>query len=1204
MSSASEITSNQEESHSSPSKTSANMPPDPPPENLATFKNDTTHPSPTNAHQPSQIPSISTTLSSIPSVSHQPPPPRINKNDALNYLDQVKTQFHDRPEVYNKFLEIMKDFKAHTIDTNTVVERVSSLFEGHSSLIEGFNAFLPQESRIKMNRTVPSPGFASPSNILPGISTSGMVRPPVLTPSTSMDYQTPQLPHTGYHAGYYPHHATTRPQSQQIPSTSGPSSTYYPSQRPPTIPQQRPNLWPSDSTQPPHYHSQSSTQPSMSTPNIPSHVHPEGSTQGRKPSMGMIQAVSYLRKIQERFFKQPEIYQAFVDILRSYQKEQRPIREVYHQVSTLFAGHQDLLDEFAQFIPDSQTTRGPAIGSQPFPKPSYESMPMHQPVSKRGRGASTMKRTVSPPLGMEYQKKRSRFEPLVGGRPMGELEFFERVKRFFNHNEQIYGEFLKCLNWYTQDIIKKSELVNLVHSFIGRNEELFNWFKVFIGYHPSDSTLHPRDRKDDIITDSYLLDLSSCKRIVSYRFLPRNYQQPACSGRAELCNEVLNDSMISCPSFTSEDSTFVSSKKNMYEEALFRCEDERYELDRLIDGTQSTLMSLEHIWKKLSSMNTKDVESYTLTDTLGGTSEIIHKAIIGKIYGAKADEVMDALKRTPYIALPIVMKRLRQKDEEWRIAQREWNKIWRDIHYKNYYKALDNQSVNFKSTDKKVLSIKSLVNEIQTIYHEQYRDTTSKAPLHLLPSSQGLSLLEKMAPAPPVAYISSNMIGNTHAQYHMEFKFNDKGVFVDLLKLLLCYIIKTNAFNSPERKSLWKFVMNFIPDFFSMKASLDDHESSNKNVSSTSDQNGTWTIADEYMCEKLAGESSTGTCAFDVVLKPCSEVKRSEFANFNNHYNIIYGNDSIYTLFRLVQIAYHRLEQMKILSISCQDNNPLHLHKKNYVATFLDIQKKHMSGSSICSDYYTVLLEMILALADGTLEQSIFEEKIRLMFGAYSYLMFTFDRVLLSLLKTIVTILSDTMCEHIIALYDSYKRPGKGNIFSEYAYKVAASSLVTSSEHSDTQDGNIDDLDQGMLFRVDSQKETHEDIWWLKFRYIPQPINTTGSESSWSSYIENYMDLNYNPDILKRKPRLLLFRNLKKTNQNRHKNMMIQFNLECKINVKTFKMYFVDHTEDFLFNYSKPNVNDMMVDGQPGVIERPNNFGKWLEKKLSSIEAK
>lgn len=35
----------------------------------------------------------------------------LNVTDALSYLDAVKIQFQDRPDVYNQFLDIMKDFK-------------------------------------------------------------------------------------------------------------------------------------------------------------------------------------------------------------------------------------------------------------------------------------------------------------------------------------------------------------------------------------------------------------------------------------------------------------------------------------------------------------------------------------------------------------------------------------------------------------------------------------------------------------------------------------------------------------------------------------------------------------------------------------------------------------------------------------------------------------------------------------------------------------------------------------------------------------------------------------------------------------------------------------------------------------------------------------------------------------------------------------
>ena len=37
---------------------------------------------------------------------------QLNVRDAMRYLDQVKLQFDQQPDVYNQFLDIMKEFKA------------------------------------------------------------------------------------------------------------------------------------------------------------------------------------------------------------------------------------------------------------------------------------------------------------------------------------------------------------------------------------------------------------------------------------------------------------------------------------------------------------------------------------------------------------------------------------------------------------------------------------------------------------------------------------------------------------------------------------------------------------------------------------------------------------------------------------------------------------------------------------------------------------------------------------------------------------------------------------------------------------------------------------------------------------------------------------------------------------------------------------
>ena len=69
---------------------------------------------------------------------------------------QVKMEFSDKPHIYNEFLEIMKNFKAQSINTPGVIARVKQLFRGYNKLILGFNTFLPEgevrQSLVPSNR--------------------------------------------------------------------------------------------------------------------------------------------------------------------------------------------------------------------------------------------------------------------------------------------------------------------------------------------------------------------------------------------------------------------------------------------------------------------------------------------------------------------------------------------------------------------------------------------------------------------------------------------------------------------------------------------------------------------------------------------------------------------------------------------------------------------------------------------------------------------------------------------------------------------------------------------------------------------------------------------------------------------------------------------------------------------------------------------
>jgi paired amphipathic helix protein Sin3a len=60
------------------------------------------------------------------------------------------------------------------------------------------------------------------------------------------------------------------------------------------------------------------------------------------------------------------------------------------------------------------------------------------------------------------------------------------------------------------------------------------------------------------------------------------YPIPTASQRSELGAQVLNDHWVSVTS-GSEDYSFKHMRRNQYEESLFRCEDDRYNLCSFFD---------------------------------------------------------------------------------------------------------------------------------------------------------------------------------------------------------------------------------------------------------------------------------------------------------------------------------------------------------------------------------------------------------------------------------------------------------------------------------------------------------------------------------------------------------------------------------------------------------------------------------------------
>jgi len=75
---------------------------------------------------------------------------RPNINDAQSYLAQVKFNFANQPQVYNGFMDVMKEFKLEKIGPSEVIARVLYLFKDCPELILGLNKFLPAGYKIEI----------------------------------------------------------------------------------------------------------------------------------------------------------------------------------------------------------------------------------------------------------------------------------------------------------------------------------------------------------------------------------------------------------------------------------------------------------------------------------------------------------------------------------------------------------------------------------------------------------------------------------------------------------------------------------------------------------------------------------------------------------------------------------------------------------------------------------------------------------------------------------------------------------------------------------------------------------------------------------------------------------------------------------------------------------------------------------------------
>jgi paired amphipathic helix protein Sin3a len=266
----------------------------------------------------------------------------------------------------------------------------------------------------------------------------------------------------------------------------------------------------------------------------------------------------------------------------------------------------------------------------------------------------------------------------------------------------------------------------------------------------------------------------------------------ATSGRDQLARSVLNDEWVSHPTWASEEAGFVAHKKNSFEEVIHRCEDERHEYQIQLEGLARTIAILEPLATRLYEMPPEERSALRLRPELGGQSRWIYVRTLKKVYGKDAGtEIYQALQDAPAVTVPVVLARLKQKNEEWRRAQREWSHTWRQVDARNFYKSLDHTGINFKQNDKKTITTRAFVTEIEGVRteQEQQQQTREEGRTRTRPACTRGSL-----------------------GFQLTYSFADSGVLYDALKLVYSYLDHNQAtYSPPERRSVERFLRAFMP---------------------------------------------------------------------------------------------------------------------------------------------------------------------------------------------------------------------------------------------------------------------------------------------------------------------------------------------------------------------------------------------------------
>uniref|UniRef100_A0A915I5D9 Histone deacetylase interacting domain-containing protein n=1 Tax=Romanomermis culicivorax TaxID=13658 RepID=A0A915I5D9_ROMCU len=304
----------------------------------------------------------------------------------------------------------------------------------------------------------------------------------------------------------------------------------------------------------------------------------------------------------------------------------------------------------------------------------------------------------------------------------------------------VYDNFMRCVKLFVLDLISADEFLSMTSKFLGySNFETFAHHsfeyvvKFFSKFAPQYKWVKDRLRNITTSLDNGAIeDCNTSLQSSNYRLLSREIDEAATARKCFPCKEELNDCWKSFPSWQSEDR--LSSQKTVYEECVYRTEDERFELDSVIELNKHAIEMLENVADQMSLMSDQDAKEFKLDEKLGAHSQVLQVRAI---------------------------QRLKMRELEWIEGRRALNEIWREQELKALDESTQTRWNEFKQNDMSLTCSRTFLNEIEILYEE-------RAALQL-----------------------NNMITKSDGSYHLQLNYPKlNSVFQDATGLLTFYAEK------------------------------------------------------------------------------------------------------------------------------------------------------------------------------------------------------------------------------------------------------------------------------------------------------------------------------------------------------------------------------------------------------------------------------